>query len=127
MARTAARISKALVSLAEVRRTLGELEGESATLVSRLTALERALAAEIALLKAGAGQYPARDALAVNLRRARRARGLSQELLADVAGLDRSYVSGIERGERNVGIDNVGRLASALEVSVAGLFAANAE
>ncbi len=51
------------------------------------------------------------------LRDLRRERGISQEELADRAGLDRTYVSGIERGKRNVGLVNIVRLARALSVS----------
>ena len=47
---------------------------------------------------------------------------LSQEELAERARLHRNYVGGIERGERNVGLVNVGKLAAALKVSVAELF-----
>ena len=59
--------------------------------------------------------------LADNLRALRRQLGLSQETLADRAGLHRTYVGSIERGERNVSIDNIERLAIALKVSVAEL------
>jgi len=47
--------------------------------------------------------------------------GLSQEELADIAGLHRTYVGSIERGERNVSIDNIERLAVALELDVIDL------
>ena len=48
------------------------------------------------------------------VRAARVARGLSQEALADAAGIDRSHMGKIERGERNVTIMNVARVAAAL-------------
>ena len=48
----------------------------------------------------------------------RRIRDVSQEKLALLAGMSRSYVSGIERGERNVSIDNMGELATALGVAL---------
>lgn len=48
---------------------------------------------------------------------------LSQEALAERSDLHRTYLSGIERGERNVGLINVYRIADALNVSTAELFA----
>ena len=57
-----------------------------------------------------------RDVLAANLRRLRAAKGLSQESLAYLAGLHRTYIGSIERSERNVSIDNIERLARALGV-----------
>jgi transcriptional regulator with XRE-family HTH domain len=50
-----------------------------------------------------------------NLRRLRLALGISQEELGFRANLDRTYVSSVERGHRNISIENVFRLASALE------------
>ena len=49
-------------------------------------------------------------------RAVRQERGLSQERLAHLAGLDRTYVSGIERGERNPSLENLLRLADTLDV-----------
>lgn len=63
----------------------------------------------------------ARNRLAFHLRARRRAVGLSQEVLADLAGLHRTYVGGIERGERNVSIDNIEKLARALDSDVVEL------
>ena len=56
------------------------------------------------------------------LRSCREALGWSQEYLAAEAGLDRTYVSGIERGVRNPSLKNIIRLAAALKVSLATLF-----
>ncbi|MDN6822934.1 helix-turn-helix domain-containing protein [Corynebacterium flavescens] len=48
------------------------------------------------------------------LRAARKSQSLSQEALAHLAGLDRTYVSGVERGERNISLQNIVRLAKTL-------------
>jgi transcriptional regulator with XRE-family HTH domain len=55
------------------------------------------------------------------VRTLRAARGLSQEALADEAHLHRTYVGSIERGERNVSLLNLDRLAQALDVDLATL------
>ena len=57
-----------------------------------------------------------RAVVAMNIRRLRGLQGLSQEALAFEAGLHRTYVSGIECGIRNVGIDNIEVIAKALKV-----------
>ncbi|MFI4973819.1 MAG: helix-turn-helix domain-containing protein [Caulobacterales bacterium] len=51
---------------------------------------------------------------AQHVRERRKAQGLSQEALADACGLHRTYIGSIERAERNVSVDNVERIASAL-------------
>ncbi|MFC0211805.1 helix-turn-helix domain-containing protein [Paenibacillus chartarius] len=56
------------------------------------------------------------------IRELRARSGMSQEVLAYRAGLDRTYISGVERGERNVSLVNIGKIAEALQVSVAYLF-----
>lgn len=66
----------------------------------------------------------ARRRLSHHLKRYRALRGLSQEALADIAELHRTYVGGIERGERNVSIDNIERLAHALRLDVTQLLSA---
>jgi len=48
--------------------------------------------------------------------------GISQEELASLANLDRTYISGIEKGERNVSITVVEKLANAFKVPVKDLF-----
>ncbi len=52
----------------------------------------------------------------------RQARGLSQEGLAELATVHRTYLSSLERGERNVGLDNIYAIAAALGVAPAELF-----
>lgn len=49
--------------------------------------------------------------------------GISQEALAERAGLHRTYVGDIERGARNLAIENIEKLAVALEISISELFA----
>lgn len=56
-----------------------------------------------------------------NLRDCRRCKGLSQEKLAELSGLHRTYVGSVERGERNISLDNMERLANALGVNLADL------
>ena len=56
------------------------------------------------------------EAFGEQVRELRRQRGLSQERLAAEAGLDRTYVGGIERGERNVALLNIVKIARALGV-----------
>lgn len=56
------------------------------------------------------------------LRAVRKLRGWSQEKLALEVGLDRTYISGIESGKRNVSLVNICRLAQTLDVPVAVLF-----
>jgi transcriptional regulator with XRE-family HTH domain len=56
------------------------------------------------------------------LRKLRKDKGMSQEALALEAGLDRTYVSGVERGERNISLENIERLAQALGVKIRDLF-----
>ena len=50
------------------------------------------------------------------MRRLRAARGLGQEALAHECGTNRTYLSGVERSERNVSIDNIARIARGLKV-----------
>jgi transcriptional regulator with XRE-family HTH domain len=57
-----------------------------------------------------------------NLKRLRREKGISQESLALSANLDRTYISSIEKGERNVSITVVEKLANALNVKISELF-----
>lgn len=62
-----------------------------------------------------------RFVLATNLRKLRQQKGLSQEDLADLAGLHRTYIGSVERAERNISIDNIEKLATALGCQVCDL------
>ena len=58
-----------------------------------------------------------RMVVATNVRVIRNKIGLTQERLAEEAGLHRTYIGSIERGERNLSIDNIEKIARALDVS----------
>lgn len=55
------------------------------------------------------------------LRELRKARGYSQEAFAAICGLDRTYIGGIERGERNVSLRNIELIATALNMTISEL------
>lgn len=57
-----------------------------------------------------------RQVVARNVRLIRNSLNLSQEQLADSAGLHRTYIGSIERSERNVSLDNIAKIAQALHV-----------
>lgn len=63
----------------------------------------------------------ARAIFGENVRRARKAAGISQEDLAFQAGLARSYMSDVERGQRNPTVKVIGQIAAALKISAAPL------
>ena len=66
-----------------------------------------------------------RQIFARNLKEMRVKQRLSQEKLADMAGLHRTYVGSVERVERNISIDNMERLASALNITIQDLLNAD--
>ncbi|MFZ3001612.1 helix-turn-helix domain-containing protein [Undibacterium sp. Ji50W] len=61
---------------------------------------------------------PAKIRFGVRLRHAREILTLSQEVLAEKAGLHRTYIGQVERGERNISIDNMEKLADAVGLEV---------
>jgi transcriptional regulator with XRE-family HTH domain len=65
--------------------------------------------------------HPLLTRVGVRLRKARKAKGLSQEDVADAANMDRSYVSGLERGEFNVSLLALAKLARAVGVRLSVL------
>lgn len=64
---------------------------------------------------------PELEKFGAQVRQLRKALGLSQEDLAELTDLHRTYIGGIERGERNVALINIVRLAKALNVSPSDL------
>jgi transcriptional regulator with XRE-family HTH domain len=60
---------------------------------------------------------------AIRVRELRNARGVSQEKLAEEAGIHRTYLGGIELGLRNPSLKNIARIARALDVPIKELFA----
>lgn len=66
---------------------------------------------------------PVLTALGDAIRRSRRARGISQEDLAHVSAVDRSYMSSIERGVQNPGLVSIVRIARAMDMTVTELMA----
>ena len=68
------------------------------------------------------GDNAIRQRFGSRMKDARKAKGLSQEGFADLCGLDRTYVGGVERGERNISLDNIHKIAEALGLSIAALF-----
>lgn len=57
-----------------------------------------------------------RNIVATNIRRLRNERGVSQQDFALAIEMDRTYFGGVERGERNISIDNLERIAAGLDV-----------
>ena len=68
------------------------------------------------------GRDPILARFGLRFRQCREAKSLTQERLAEKAGLDQTYISGIERGLRTPGIKNVVRLAKALGLTAADLW-----
>ena len=59
---------------------------------------------------------------AINVRKYRKECGYSQEYLAELAGLHRTYISALERERRNISIENIQRIADALGIDAYKLF-----
>ena len=63
-----------------------------------------------------------KEKLGLRIKELRHELGISQEALANKAGLDRTYVTDVENGRRNISIENIEKLAIALEVSLTTFF-----
>jgi len=66
------------------------------------------------------GYVKSRFGLAIKQRR--QEIGISQEVLAERAGLHRTYIGDIERGARNLSLENIEKIARALQISISDLF-----
>ena len=64
---------------------------------------------------------------AINLKKFRTEQSMSQEHLAELAGLHRTYISAVEREQRNISIENIQRIADALKVEPYRFFMSEAE
>lgn len=60
--------------------------------------------------------------LGLRIRQLRMSKGLTQEQLADLSGISRQYIGDVERGERNIAIVNIEKIARALGVTLSELF-----
>ena len=70
-------------------------------------------------------KHSLRMLLAHNIRTVRTDKGFSQETLAELCELHRTYISSVERGERNISVDNIERIATALDVDATKLMSEN--
>jgi DNA-binding XRE family transcriptional regulator len=90
-------------------------------LVLKVRGLKVTRAASIALMLSDHDRK-LQEKFGARVRALRKREGLSQEALALSCGLDRSYVGGVERGERNISLVNIHAIAKALGVPVRDLF-----
>ena len=57
-----------------------------------------------------------------NIRLIRESRNMTQEKLSDICGLHRTYIGSVERGERNISLENIQKITDALQVKIIDLF-----
>ena len=60
--------------------------------------------------------------LGKNIRRIRLEKGISQEMLAELSNLHRTYIGSVERAERNISVDNIEKICNALETHISDFF-----
>ncbi len=60
--------------------------------------------------------------LGENIRLIRKSMNMTQEKLSDLCGLHRTYIGSVERGERNISLENIEKIANALQVKIVDLF-----
>lgn len=58
----------------------------------------------------------------LSLKKYRQAKGLSQEKLSEISSLHRTYISAVERGTRSISLNNIQKIATALDIEVYKLF-----
>ena len=68
------------------------------------------------------GTKPVREQLGARISQLRRMQGISQKKLGEMVGLDRTYILSIEHGRRNVGLDNLVKIARGLGIDLPQLF-----
>lgn len=61
-------------------------------------------------------------AFGLNVKKYRTVKGISQEKLAEISGLHRTYISSIERGTRSISLNNIQKIAIALDIEISLLF-----
>lgn len=66
--------------------------------------------------------YDIKKTFGSNVRKYRLEMNLSQEKLAEISGLHRTYISAVERGERSISLDNIQKIANALGIEIYKLF-----
>ena len=67
---------------------------------------------------------PLIKSVAATIRQFRKAKSMSQDDLADISGLDRTYISGVERGVRNITLESLAQIIKALGISNSDFFKA---
>lgn len=113
------KLQHALSALHETRRAVEALPLGSSGRLTKLTVLQRLLEAEIGLLRGltyRTAGVRVRDVFGANVRKERIRQGLSQQRLAELAGMDHSFIGHIEQFRKGVTLDTVDKVAEILDV-----------